>query len=243
MKSLQLSDEDGSFDGADSQAIVSGTEDEISDTQGSVQDPQGNPDATALQFVMPNIIIPRRRPFTERGKYIGPLKIMVAGPHALGKTSLLKSLVQGCEDIVHIDPVETHEPLFPQRSSNDLPGSTAASKAVEYLASTRSYPSWMADSDRTTRFLRSQRPTDDTVLERNICFIDTPGFDARSLPDQHSELILQYIEKQLHRNASIASLSDSQLLSIFSGGGGMQVDVVLYLMPGEPPLDPLKASN
>ena len=31
------------------------------------------------QLVMPSISMPRRRPFTERGKNIGKLKIMVAG--------------------------------------------------------------------------------------------------------------------------------------------------------------------
>jgi hypothetical protein len=64
----------GSFmDDAASQAIISSGEDE------------GNPGSemidsgSAPQLVMPSIKMPSRRPFTERGKNMGRLKILIAG--------------------------------------------------------------------------------------------------------------------------------------------------------------------
>ena len=68
--SLRLSDED-SCDDAASQAIVS-SGDEDNDHE---PDPRGTPP----QLIMPSIMMPSRRPFTERGNTIGRLKILIAG--------------------------------------------------------------------------------------------------------------------------------------------------------------------
>lgn len=71
-------DED-SLDEAASQAMVSGEEDEAYSVS-ALQD-------SAPQLIMPSIQMPSRRPFTERGKATGRLKILVAGdsgmPHSL----------------------------------------------------------------------------------------------------------------------------------------------------------------
>lgn len=69
----------------------------------------------------------------------------------------------------------------------------------------------------------------DTVLERNLCFIDTPGLDCSEALTESMDSVIQYIEALLHRNASIATMSDSDLLGMLSGNGGVQVDVVLYV--------------
>ena len=62
--------EDSLEDGA-SQAIVS-SGDEDTDPQ---QPSSGNP----LQLIMPSIMMPSRRPFTDRGKSMGRLKVLIAG--------------------------------------------------------------------------------------------------------------------------------------------------------------------
>lgn len=67
----------------------------------------------------------------------------------------------------------------------------------------------------------------ETVLERNICFIDTPG----SSPTWTEEHVVRYIESLLHKNASITALSDSELMNALGGSGGVQVDVVIYVVP------------
>lgn len=65
----------------------------------------------------------------------------------------------------------------------------------------------------------------ETVLERNICFIDTQS-------DHPLQNVVQHVEGLFWRNQSFASYSDSELLSVFSGTGGVQVDVVLYMLKG-----------
>ena len=71
--SLKLSDEDSALDDVASQAITSsGEEEEDADVQ------QGSL-SSFPQLVMPSIQMPTRRPFTNKGKTMGKLKVMVAG--------------------------------------------------------------------------------------------------------------------------------------------------------------------
>ena len=60
-------------DDAASQAIIS-SGDEERDMESTMMD-----SGSAPQLVMPSIKMPSRRPFTERGKNLGRLKILIAG--------------------------------------------------------------------------------------------------------------------------------------------------------------------
>ena len=71
-RSFRPSDED-SMDEAGSQAIASGEDDDVEPhPQSSIQD-------SSPQLIMPSIKMPSRRPFTERGKSMGRLKVLIAG--------------------------------------------------------------------------------------------------------------------------------------------------------------------
>ena len=69
-RSPRHSDEESIDDGG-SQAILSSEDDEAGHAPGTQE--------TAPQLIMPSIKMPSRRPFTERGKDIGRLKILIAG--------------------------------------------------------------------------------------------------------------------------------------------------------------------
>ena len=105
----------------------------------------------------------------------------------IGKTSLIKAIVQACEDIVHVDPLST-APLSVSDATLRKSRSKSRSKSrdasieqnttqqlTEVYASTRAYPSWWSDFDEG-RILRRRRSVGDTVLERNLCFVDSPGY-------------------------------------------------------------------
>ena len=71
-RSFRPSDED-SLDEGGSQAIASSEDDDVEpQSQSSIQD-------SAPQLIMPSIKMPSRRPFTERGKTLGRLKMLIAG--------------------------------------------------------------------------------------------------------------------------------------------------------------------
>ena len=71
-RSSRPSDED-SMDEGGSQALASSEDDDVEpQSQSSMQD-------SAPQLIMPSIKMPSRRPFTERGKGLGRLKVLVAG--------------------------------------------------------------------------------------------------------------------------------------------------------------------
>ena len=70
----------------------------------------------------------------------------------------------------------------------------------------------------------------DTVLERNLCFVDTPGYDHEALVSESVGSIVHYAESQMTKVFSLANASEGELLSILSGHGGNQVDVVLYMV-------------
>jgi hypothetical protein len=185
------------------------------------------------QLVMPSIQMPSRRPFTTKGKAMGRLKVLVAGEAGLGKTSLIRSIVQLCEDIVHVDPLSS--PLSslktspsPKSRKRKSTGSGTA-RITEIHASTKAYPPWWTDME-DNRGLRRRKSMSDSILERNVCFVDTPGFGKVSSGVEEMNLTIDYIESLLYRNATMGSMSDGDLLGVISGNGGVQVDLVIYML-------------
>jgi septin family protein len=223
VQSFRLSDEDSSVAWeTNSQAIQSSNGDEDDKLSELDLSQEREP-----QLVMPSISMPARRPFTARGRTMGRLKVMVAGKSAVGKTSLIKSIVQSCKDIVHVDQVPHTTPnqsLQTSRSTDYEP----TKDFVETQASTRPYPLWWSDVE-SSRGLWRRKSFGEGILERNICFIDTPGSDS----EVSRKRILQEIESLQLENVQMDKMSDNQLLNLFSGEGGTYVDAVLYLFePG-----------
>lgn len=70
----------------------------------------------------------------------------------------------------------------------------------------------------------------DTVLERNICFVDTPGYSNGMSRIDSIQLVLHYIEAQLTKPFSAPTASEADIAGLLSGAGGSQVDVVFYLV-------------
>ena len=70
----------------------------------------------------------------------------------------------------------------------------------------------------------------DTVLERNLCFVDTPGYSNGVSRMEIIQSILQYVELQLTKPFSALTGSEGDIAGLLSGSGGTQVDVVLYLI-------------
>jgi hypothetical protein len=71
----------------------------------------------------------------------------------------------------------------------------------------------------------------DAVLERNICFVDTPGFTRGSTEKEEMERVVEYVESLLYQTSSVTTMEDSDVLGVVSGSGGIAIDVVLYLLP------------
>lgn len=76
----------------------------------------------------------------------------------IGKTSLIRTLAERCEHIVHMDPIENR----------------SAVHATETYASSRPHPWWRSDSELTVTTRRRLSSTGD-VLDRNVCFVESPG--------------------------------------------------------------------
>ena len=224
-RSFRPSDEDSMDEG--SQAVISSSEDDA-------QPPSDLRDS-APELIMPSIKMPSRRPFTDRGRYLGRLKILVAGDTGVGKTSLIKSIVQMCEDIVHVDPVSSNPPSIehlPSRmpkQKQEVPQTRSKQQIVEVYASTRPYPAWWSDIEET-KLVRRRKSMGDSVLERNLCFVDTPGYSHAMSKMEGIETVLQYVERQLRRSFSSPSEGESDVVGLLSGSGGSQVDVVFYLI-------------
>jgi hypothetical protein len=75
-RSLRKSDEESIADETGSQAIASSGEDEAEAPSTLID--------SAPQLIMPSIKMPSRRPFTQRGKGIGRLKVLIAGNQGMG---------------------------------------------------------------------------------------------------------------------------------------------------------------
>lgn len=171
---------------------------------------------SAPQLVMPSIKMPSRRPFTDEGKRIGRLKVLIAGDSGMymysktktnapklrvicnlgiGKTALIKAIVQSTDAIVHVDPIPPQSMLSSQRLISRGPSrgrstppknNSIASQISEIYASTKPYPEWWSDLDDSRILKRRKSLGGDTILDRNICFVDTPGYsDGSSVSDNH----------------------------------------------------------
>jgi hypothetical protein len=137
---------------------------------------------------------------------------------AAGKTSLIKSIVQLCEDIVHVDPLSPPSSLYTSQRDS-LVGQSAVS---EIYASTKPYPEWWSNVEES-RILRRRKSMGDSVLERNVCFVDTS--DSIKL-----EKIISYVEQQLVNAISSVDQLSGEFSGMLSGRGSSQVDVILYLL-------------
>ncbi|KAI1805799.1 Septin-domain-containing protein [Daldinia bambusicola] len=186
--------------------------------------------ASAPQLVMPSIKMPSRRPFTETGKNLGRLKVLFAGDSGIGKTSMVKAIVQTCEHIVHVDPIPSQTESNAHKKHTSLPrrASNSTSTISEIYASTKPYPEWWSMLDEPHISQRRQS-LGDSVLERNVCFVDTPGYRNGSSAMETIMSSVEYIESHLDKISS-DSLSDSDMLNMLGGGGGFQVDVVFYFI-------------
>ncbi|KPM46209.1 hypothetical protein AK830_g303 [Neonectria ditissima] len=162
------------------------------------------------QLIMPSLMVPHRRPFSNVGKSLGKLKIMVAGRPGIGKTSLIKSLAQRCEHIVHTDQIEP----------------TQTSQVAEIYASSRPHPWWKADSQHMPNARRKSSATGE-MLDRNVCFVEGPGHRHGCSGPWND---LQYVQSHLAPLLG-KSMDDSDLFSLLNAGGEPVVDVLLYLIP------------
>ena len=148
----------------------------------------------------------------------------------VGKTSLIKSILQTCEDIVHVDPLSSNSPsldTLPSKKSRRKNVTTpynSTTSITEIYASTRPYPSWWSNFEEN-KVLKRRRSMGDVVLERNICFVDTPGISTRENVDS----ILNYIDSQATRTLDLNRMDSGDLVSLVAGNGGCQVDVVFYV--------------
>jgi hypothetical protein len=68
----------------------------------------------------------------------------------------------------------------------------------------------------------------DVVLERNICFVDTPG--SRSRDTGQLDAVIQYMNQQLFRATAAADCSNADFQNMMAGNGGSQVDAILYFI-------------
>ncbi|KAH8200241.1 hypothetical protein TruAng_005577 [Truncatella angustata] len=189
---------------------------------------------SAPQLVMPSIKMPSRRPFTELGKSLGRLKLLIAGKSGIGKTSLVKAVVQSCEHIVHVDPIVPQAGLRRSSKGSARPaapsrrGSDSTKAICEIFASTKPYPDWWTELDES-RANQRRKSLGDQVLDRNICFVDTPGYGNSSSALETIMPCVEYVESHLNKVSSDA-LSEPEMLRLLGGDGGFQVDAVLYMI-------------
>ncbi|KAJ4419332.1 hypothetical protein N0V82_005020 [Gnomoniopsis sp. IMI 355080] len=188
------------------------------------------------QLVMPSIKMPSRRPFTDEGKRIGRLKVLIAGDSGVGKTALIKAIVQTSDTIVHVDPIPSPSSVSGIRSSSrprvrlgSSGNGNATNHICEIFASTKPLPEWWSDLDDSQVTKRRRSVGGDTILDRNICFIDTPGHTGGSSSMETITHTIRYVES-LFELVQANGSTDPDMLNMLGGDGGNQVDAVLYLV-------------
>jgi hypothetical protein len=98
-------------------------------------------------------------------------------------------------------------------------------RVTEIFASTKSYPGWWADMEESRLLRRRRSSTQDTILERNLCFVDPPPANDSAETDS----LANYIVDSFWRHDTHTDLTDAEKLNLLSGKGGSLVDLVLYI--------------
>jgi len=70
----------------------------------------------------------------------------------------------------------------------------------------------------------------DSVLERNLCFVDTPGYGNKTSCLECITPVVNYVESHFKKASTFEGLSEPEIVNMLSGNGGSQVDVVLYVI-------------
>lgn len=130
--------------------------------------------------------------------------------------------MQACDDIVHVDTIPVNS-LDRRRSTQ----SGSQKFTTEIYASTKPYPSWWSDLE-DSRVLKRRKSLGEVVLERNLCFVDTPATHLSRAGQ--TDAILQYMHQQLLRATNALNGSNVDFQNLLAGNGGSQVDAILYLI-------------
>ncbi|KAG0253376.1 hypothetical protein BG011_006395 [Mortierella polycephala] len=102
---------------------------------------------------------------------------------------------------------------------------------IEHFASSMILPSW-------ARAGFDEQDIHQEILVKNICFVDTPGYNAFNNPDRAMDLVISYLSLQFqvtNEFFSRAALSDDSLgrfLANNSTGAHSHVDLCLYVIEG-----------
>ncbi|KAG5363445.1 hypothetical protein CJU89_2618 [Yarrowia sp. B02] len=177
------------------------------------------------QFIMPTIPLPSRRPFTEAGLRLGKLRVLVAGQKHSGKSALIRSLVQQCQDIVFVDAAA---PLV-----TPLPRSKAARAFHEPVmwetqASTRPTAVFEVVSESST-LTETASP-----LDFNVSFVECSSGDWLD----HATA---YLEQQLQKTSHMVNPLSPSCSKIMTTSAGMDnVDVCLFLLAKPPDAEQLE---
>lgn len=132
--------------------------------------------------------------------------------------------VDSLDALSSVTSLERRRPSHPH---SGVPTRGVSAAVTEIYASTKPYPSWWSDLE-DSRVLRRRKSIGEIVLERNLCFVDTP---ATSLSRAgQTDAIVQYMRQQLHRATTALASSGVDFQNLLAGNGGSQVDAILYLI-------------
>jgi septin family protein len=204
------------------------------------------------RLVMPRVALPTRKPFTPNGLRLGKLKILVAGDSGVGKTELIKAILESTKDIVHVD-----EPKQVVCSDDLSQPADKKPAIVEISASTKPYPLyWLThheklssndindDPDTSSATIEGRRPSlihsiesatsSDGALDRNICFVDTPGYGQFTNAMTCVQAVTSYLDKRFYETANVVNVSNPQVVNLLTTASSLSefphVDVCFYLI-------------
>ena len=123
-------------------------------------------------------------------------------------SNLLCRLAKTSSTLIRLssNPPSVELPAGRKSSKQDSRSNRSTQQITEIFASTKSYPPWWSDIE-DTKVLRRRKSLGDTVLERNLCFVDTPGYNNGISKMETIQSVLQYIEVQLSKPFSALTAS------------------------------------
>ncbi|ODV89492.1 hypothetical protein CANCADRAFT_32726 [Tortispora caseinolytica NRRL Y-17796] len=159
------------------------------------------------------------KPFTELGRKLTKLKVLVVGAPCSGKTALVHAILRTSPHIVYFDP-------------SDLRSTAKDGSLSEVQASTRPYPCWWSCGYSNQSYNSTSTVDNDNkpVLDRNLCLVDPSS--SCTVDD-----VLSYLNFQFERTAAAVNIDPSLVsnaMTVIAAPGLPHVDLCLYTFADSP---------
>jgi GTP-binding protein EngB required for normal cell division len=172
---------------------------------------------------------------------LGKLKVLVTGDSGVGKSELIRALTDVCPDIVYVEDGQSLIPIGKdgiveiQASSKPCPLYCLPQIDGSSCSSGSAIEGGGRNSRRASILMLGSQAADESALDRNVCFVDTPGYGLSQDSASAMDSVESYLEAGFRRAAEVVNVANPTVaLGVLTNATSLKefthVDACLYMV-------------